>query len=186
MADFKINGVTFANESSGQITLSNLAGFPSGHVVKSASLVFATRTVMSGSTGGSVPTKICDLGTYTKIRSDTHLYIYAMLAGHGNNSGSVGLGIRMGPSGTVIYGSYTYDENNTNKLASVVGRITDYTLTTPTNVEFVTHSRGNSSTGEKPFNGFCPSNSDDNRNPSGGTESHVNIFEVMPWVYWKF
>ena len=180
MADLILGNTTVITESSGVVTLSNLAGFPSGHVVKSASLVFATRTPLGGTTGGSSPTKICDLGTYTKIRSDTHLYIHAMLAGFGNESGTCGLGIRMGPSGTVIYGYYTYDDNNTSKLASVVGRITDYTLTTPTNVEFVTHARGNSATAEKPFDVLCPSSDDDNRNPSGGTESHVNIFEVMP------
>ena len=34
MADFKLNGVTFASESGGVVSLSNANIFPAGHIVQ--------------------------------------------------------------------------------------------------------------------------------------------------------
>ena len=42
MADFKINGVTFASESGGVVSLSNANIFPVGHIIQTQTAVSTT------------------------------------------------------------------------------------------------------------------------------------------------
>ena len=161
------------------IDLQNIT-VPSGFPIKLDSITYKTRLSMPLSTGGAVPTKICDLGPYTKVRSDTHLYIQGFVCGRGNYSGEVHIGVRMGSSGTPIWGAYTYQSGNYMKLGVIIGRITDFTSTDETQLEFIVHSRGNNGTGERPFNTLSPNSSDEGRYPSDGSECTFNIIEVMP------
>ena len=42
MADFKINGVTFASESGGTVSLSDANAFPTGHVLQTVNYTETT------------------------------------------------------------------------------------------------------------------------------------------------
>ena len=50
MADFKINGVTFASESGGVVSLSNANVFPSGHIIQT---VYKNGTITNSEISGS-------------------------------------------------------------------------------------------------------------------------------------
>ena len=106
MADFKINGVTFASESGGVVSLSNANIFPVRHIIQTQTAV-STTTVNPASNNNFV-----DSGLSVNITpkfNNSKIYLHHVVAVIINDSSYFGLRIqRIAPSTASLLPNYTY------------------------------------------------------------------------------
>lgn len=120
----------------------------------------STRASCPSSTG-STPTDMVTW-TYNKLNASTNLAIYMSIAGKGDASGSVSLGIKYGSSSTQQRLMYTYQGSVHSLSVWGAGIISGYTTTGSQTLAAQVWA-ANGGAGERPFSILNPNSSDDGR-----------------------
>ena len=117
MADFKINGVTFASESSVTVSLSNANVFPSGHIINTVSSSFNGIQTL-----GASETDITNLSCSMTISSGNKVFIMSNLY-IGQGADDYGYLTIADGNNTIIYKNTTASGNqhNVSMISTVSG-----------------------------------------------------------------
>tara|TARA_B100001173_G_C15896531_1_gene507967 strand:- start:245 stop:763 length:519 start_codon:yes stop_codon:yes gene_type:complete len=106
MADFKINGVTFASESGGTVSLSNANIFPVGHIINFVTATSSTE-VISDSTTNWVNTLLS--AQITPTYENSKIFVLCTFSIASNNPNYLALKVdRTGPSTVSLGYTGTY------------------------------------------------------------------------------
>ena len=110
MADFKINGVTFASESGGVVSLSNANVFPEGHIVQTKTAVKTTAVVAGDLTVNTWVNTLLSVDIKPKF-NNSKIYLLHVVAIIVNNAKYHGLRIqRTAPTTLSLPAAWAYDD----------------------------------------------------------------------------
>ena len=110
MADFKLNGVTFASESGGVVSLSNANIFPAGHIVQTKTAVKTTAVASGALTSGSWVQTGLSVDITPKF-NNSKIYLLHVVAIIVNNASYHGLRIqRTAPTTLELRAAWGYDD----------------------------------------------------------------------------
>ena len=114
MADFKLNGVTFASESGGVVSLSNANIFPAGHIVQTKTAVKTTPVATGALTAGSWVQTGLSVDITPKF-NNSKIYLLHVVGIIVKRALYHGLRIqRTAPTTLELRAAWAYDDNSAN------------------------------------------------------------------------